>query len=129
MSGGRGGLAGAGRVETSEPGKGNGKSVREEAGEAGASEGCMESGACSPAMSLSCASLKVKARVQAGLLPAAIRAPGFRYPSPGKLKKKTWLQATCHGGRKNLVTEDRRVGGIDPGGEGQAKEQRSSGVM
>ena len=88
MSGGRGGLAGAGRVETSEPGKGNGKSVREEAGEAGASEGCMESGACSPAMSLSCASLKVKARVQAGLLPAAIRAPGFRYPSPGKLKKK-----------------------------------------
>ena len=121
---GSGGVTGAGGGETSE---GSEKSLGEEIGKAG--EGCMESGACSSAVSLSCASLKVKARVQAGLLPAAIRAPGVRYPSPGKLKKKTWLQATCHGGRKNLVTEDRRVGGIDPVGEGQAKEQRSSGVM
>jgi hypothetical protein len=99
--------------------------------EAGASEGCKESGACLSAMSLSCASLKVEARVQVGLVTGrdrgcltAIRAPGFRYPSPGKLKI-TWLQLTNNvsswhgtGGRKILITEDRRVGGIDPSGEG-----------
>jgi hypothetical protein len=90
------GVTGAGGGETSE---GSVKSLGEEVGKAG--EGCMESGACSSAV-LSCASLKVKARVPAGLLPTAIRAPGFRYPSPGKLKKNLvtgnvswWAQNSC----------------------------------
>ena len=59
-----GGVARARGGETNESGEGSEKSLGEEAGEAGASEGCMESGTCPSAMSLSCALLKIKARVQ-----------------------------------------------------------------